>query len=123
MPKSDKDIPPTFEEAMDELDAIVQAMEGDRLSLSELIEQYARGMKLEKVCRQQLAVARQKVESITEAADGGGEIEASPFDPADAPTGDGTDAPKIKETTGLPRGRNEKKIKPHSDKDDEIRLF
>ena len=121
MPKtSDKDSTPSFEEAMDELDGIVQAMEGDRLSLAELIEQYAKGMKLEKVCREQLAVARQRVESITEAADGGGEIEVTPFDTNQAAeTGTG----QTSKNATPKREHADSKTKPETQEDDEIRLF
>ena len=106
---------------MDELDGIVQAMEGDRLSLAELIEQYAKGMKLEKVCREQLAVARQRVESITEAADGGGEIEVTPFDPESAAAA--THAQGQKENARPKKSGAEKQAKPETEEDDEIRLF
>ena len=110
MPKSkSKEAPPSFEEAIDQLDEIVQAMEGDQLSLSDLIDQYAKGMSLENLCRDQLTVAKQRVESIAESVDG--ELESVPFEP------DTAEAEVEK-----PRARKQK-TEPESADDDEIRLF
>ena len=105
-----KDAPPSFEEAIDQLDEIVQAMEGDQLSLSELIDQYAKGMSLEKLCRDQLTVARQRVETIAESVDG--ELETVPFEPD---TAEDADVEK-------PKARKQKSELETAD-DDEIRLF
>ena len=92
------------------MDEIVQTMEGDQLSLTELIDQYAKGMSLEKLCRDQLTAARQRVDSIAENMDG--ELEAVPFEPDSV-----EDADEAK-----PKARK-KKTEPKSADDDEIRLF
>ena len=88
------------------MDEIVQAMEGDQLSLSELIDQYAKGMSLEKLCRDQLKAAKQRVETITESVNG--EVATKKFEPAE------------EEERSKPV-RN--KPKPEQAEDDEIRLF
>ena len=55
----------SFESAMDRLDAIVEKMESGKLPLKELIVRYEEGMKLVKICQEQLASAEQKIEIIS----------------------------------------------------------
>ncbi len=50
-----------FETALDELEAIVQSMEGGKLELEASIAAYRRGMELMKHCQQQLAAAEEQV--------------------------------------------------------------
>lgn len=50
-----------FETALDELEAIVQNMEGGKLELEESIAAYRRGMELMKHCQQQLAAAEEQI--------------------------------------------------------------
>ena len=55
---------PNFEKAMDRLESIVEQMESGKLPLEDLIQRYDEGMKLVKVCQEQLASAEQKIEII-----------------------------------------------------------
>ena len=53
-----------FEDAMLELDTIVEQMESDQLPLEELISQYERGAKLLKECESTLTAAKMRLETI-----------------------------------------------------------
>jgi exodeoxyribonuclease VII small subunit len=55
---------PTFERAMERLEAIVEQMESGKLPLEDLIVRYEEGMDLVKVCQERLANAEQKIEII-----------------------------------------------------------
>lgn len=59
MPAASK--PPSFEGALQELERIVQAMEGGAAPLDEALANYERGMKLLKYCQEALAGAEQKI--------------------------------------------------------------
>lgn len=50
-----------FGEALAELEAIVEALEGGRLDLEESMERYERGVALLKACKARLDEAEQKV--------------------------------------------------------------
>jgi exodeoxyribonuclease VII small subunit len=51
----------TFEEALGELDRIVEELEGGQLELEQSIERYQRGVELLKALQSKLAGAQQKV--------------------------------------------------------------
>lgn len=53
-----------FEKALEQLEGLVQALEGGQLSLDDAIESYRVGMHLAKICREKLAQAEQKVERV-----------------------------------------------------------
>ncbi|MBX3687470.1 MAG: exodeoxyribonuclease VII small subunit [Rhodocyclaceae bacterium] len=53
--------PTSFENAVTELDAIVQAMEADGLSLEQSLEHYQRGVELMRYCRSALDNAEQRI--------------------------------------------------------------
>ena len=53
--------PTSFENAVTELDAIVQAMETDGLSLEQSLEHYQRGVELMRYCRSALENAEQRI--------------------------------------------------------------
>ena len=55
---------PSFEEAMDELDSLVDQMESDQLPLEELISHYERGAKLLSECEATLKTAKKRLETI-----------------------------------------------------------
>ena len=57
-------IPESFEEALSQLDSIVESLEGDGVPLTDLINQYDRGMKLLESCHTQLEEAKQRVTTI-----------------------------------------------------------
>lgn len=55
----------SFEDAMTELENIVEAMEGEQLPLEELIARYETGARLLKHCDSVLTGARKRIELIT----------------------------------------------------------
>ena len=65
MPPSKKDKLPNFEEALEELEEMVDTMESGQLTLEELISSYERGAKLISHCESVLDGARKKLELIT----------------------------------------------------------
>ncbi len=52
---------PTFEEAIAELETIVEAMESGKLSLNESVEKFQRGQKLAQICQEALKAAEEKL--------------------------------------------------------------
>ncbi len=68
----------SFEEAMAELEQIVQRLEQARAPLEESIAAYERGALLKRHCEDKLRMAREKVEKIS--LDRSGSPAAEPFD-------------------------------------------
>ena len=62
--------PPSFESAMERLEAVVEQMENSKLPLEELIRCYEEGTQLIKVCSERLSAAEQRIEIITRDAAG-----------------------------------------------------
>ena len=60
----------TFEQALDELETIVNSLERGDVSLDESIKTYERGEALKKHCAKLLNAAEEKVEKIRVGADG-----------------------------------------------------
>ena len=60
----------SFEDALKELETIVQQLEQGKVKLDEAISAYERGALLKRHCEQKLAEAKMKVEKIVFAADG-----------------------------------------------------
>lgn len=105
----------SFEQAMERLDEIVSALEGDRMPLGDLISSYEEGMQLLKTCRQHIETARRRVESITLKADGRAEL--TPFEA-------GREDSQEDKTRGPARRRPASAAKPDAEAaDGEIRLF
>ncbi|HYE76664.1 MAG TPA: exodeoxyribonuclease VII small subunit, partial [bacterium] len=73
---------PSFEQAMERLEEIVGAMEGERMALDEMVCSYEEGMRLLKVCRQRIESARRRVELIV--AETEGKATLAPFEPGAA---------------------------------------
>ncbi len=69
----------SFEEALAELEAIVQRLEKGELGLEDAITTYERGVGLKRRCDEKLKDAQLRVEKI-EAKDGA--LKATPFDAA-----------------------------------------
>ncbi len=65
IPKSTK-----FEDALGELEAIVQSLEGSEQSLESSLEQFERGVALSRFCQQSLNEAEQKVKILMDGAAG-----------------------------------------------------
>ena len=55
-----------FEEALEDLEEIVQELEGDVLSLQESMEKFSRGIMLIRFCQQELNRAEGRIEQIIE---------------------------------------------------------
>lgn len=69
--------PPSFEEGLQTLEAIVKEMEGGELPLERALDLFERGMKLSEACRKQLEEAETRVEILTRRA---GEMQPQPFE-------------------------------------------
>lgn len=96
--KSEAKQPPSFEQALDELEEMVETMESGQLPLEKLIANYERGAWLISHCETVLDSARKRLDLITL------KPKASTEDASNDPTKDGAPA-------------------PNNDDDDEIRLF
>jgi exodeoxyribonuclease VII small subunit len=55
---------PTFEQALDELEALVRRMETGELTLDESIAAYRRGAELARYCQTRLAQAEQDIKQL-----------------------------------------------------------
>lgn len=79
---------PTFEEALERLEEIVDKLEDGETTLDESIEFFQEGRKLGRQCAEQLAAVEKKARLLLE--DEEGAVSAEPFDaPPDA--GDASD--------------------------------
>jgi exodeoxyribonuclease VII small subunit len=69
---------PPFEEALQKLEAVVEAMEADDLPLETLLAKYEEGAKLVRICQEKLAEAEVKIQQLEKTA--AGEIKLKPFE-------------------------------------------
>ena len=69
----------SFEDALSELEAIVEKLEGGAVDLDMAIDAYARGMSLKQHCQARLEEARLRVEQI-KLPENGGVASAQPFE-------------------------------------------
>lgn len=83
------DDPPTFEAALEALEAIVTRLESGTLGLEEALAAFEQGVRLARQCEARLDQAEQRVEVLLREPDGS--LRAEPFDPA-APRGSRGDA-------------------------------
>lgn len=72
----------SFETAVERLESLVEAMESDKLPLSDLLVRYEEGTRLVKFCQEQLTAAEKRIEFITRNAKGEPQVE--PFEPEKA---------------------------------------
>ena len=70
----------SFEEALNELQGLVKALEKGEAKLEEAIRAYERGAALKQHCERKLREAQAKIEKITLTADGGISSESVKFD-------------------------------------------
>ncbi len=56
--------PPSFEQALEELDALVRRMEAGELGLDESLAAYRRGAELAKFCQERLAAAELEIRKL-----------------------------------------------------------
>ena len=59
----------TFESAMEELDQLVQKMEGHNLNLQDALAHFERGITLTRFCQDALQNAEQKVKVLSDSLD------------------------------------------------------
>ncbi|NCF88626.1 MAG: exodeoxyribonuclease VII small subunit [Verrucomicrobiaceae bacterium] len=86
MAKSKSDpIPANFEDALSQLDMIVEDLEGEAVPLADLVNQYDRGMKLLETCQVKLDEAKQRVATIGQSAN---QDSVSPTDVPESPSED-----------------------------------
>jgi exodeoxyribonuclease VII small subunit len=80
MKKSTTPPPPSFEQALAELEAVVDALERGEMSLEDSLTAFERGIGLTRVCQQALATAEQRVRILTDARP---DAEPEPFEAHD----------------------------------------
>lgn len=66
-----------FEEALQKLETLVEAMESGDLPLETLLARYEEGVKLTKICQDKLAEAELKIQQLEKTA--GGELKLKPL--------------------------------------------
>jgi exodeoxyribonuclease VII small subunit len=67
-----------FEEALQKLEGIVEAMESEELPLEALLARYEEGTRLVKICQEKLAEAELKIRQLEKNA--AGEMRLKPFE-------------------------------------------
>lgn len=89
----------TFENAMERLEQLVEAMEGENLPLDQLLVSYEEGVRLAKFCSGKIATAEKRIEIISRGSEG--EPEIQPFEPdsSASPPAAGKARPRKKEST------------------------
>ena len=73
-----------FENAIKELEQIVEQLEDSELSLDDALKLFERGIKLSQLCSAKLDDAEQKVEKLVKGADGS--VRPVPFEQTDGET-------------------------------------
>ena len=67
---------PSFDELMGELDALVSKLEGEDLTLDAAIENSEKALDLINACRSRLETAKQRIEKLTDKANGSISVES-----------------------------------------------
>jgi exodeoxyribonuclease VII small subunit len=80
---SDEVVPPSFEQSLEALEAIVHDLEDGQVGLAESLAKYEHGVKLLKQCYELLEKAERRIELLTR-LDAAGSAVTEPFD--DSPT-------------------------------------
>ena len=75
---------PKFEDALKELEGIIEELEGGELSLDDSLERYERGVKALNACRKILGEAEKKIQLLLRTSEG--ELKAEPFEAEEAAT-------------------------------------
>ncbi|MGA0437293.1 MAG: exodeoxyribonuclease VII small subunit [Limisphaerales bacterium] len=65
----------SFEEAITQLETIVEKMESDSLPLETLLECHEQGIRLQQACQKKLELARERIQKLEESSEGQWEIE------------------------------------------------
>jgi exodeoxyribonuclease VII small subunit len=69
---------PSFEAALEQLQATVKRLESGELSLEESLRHFEEGVKLTRTCQEQLGAAEKRVEVLMKAS-ADGSVELAPF--------------------------------------------
>ena len=77
----------TFEQAMRDLDGIVEAIEGGEVPLAEALKQYEQGIELVSYCQKVLSEAEQKIAKLSKGLDGQLKMDDAPELGEDAGSG------------------------------------
>jgi len=80
----------TFEQALDELESIIQRIEGGEIGLEKSLTEYERGVELLRRCREVLQRAEQRVDELSRSALADAAPPLSPGAPAGPSTGAAT---------------------------------
>lgn len=72
-----QDAAPGFEEALQRLQQTVKELEGGNLTLEQALKSFEEGVRLSRLCQEQLSAAEKKVEILTRASAEG--VELAPF--------------------------------------------
>jgi len=83
MPKRSTDKEPSFEQAIDKLEDLIERIESGEVGLEEAIEQYEQGQALIKRCRGILNKAERRIAELTQDTDGQPTIATDGDDQAD----------------------------------------
>jgi exodeoxyribonuclease VII small subunit len=75
---------PSFESALEQLQSTVRRLESGELSLEQALQGFEEGVRLTRLCQQQLSAAEQKVELLMQASASDGRVEFQPFQPGPA---------------------------------------
>jgi exodeoxyribonuclease VII small subunit len=70
--------PPSFDDGLDRLEALVQKLEAGNLGLEEALKEFEEGVNLSRALQQQLAAAQRRVEVLRQGL--GGEYRAEPLE-------------------------------------------
>ncbi len=70
----------SFEERLDDLEAVVKELETGDLPLDKALERFEKGVELSQACRKQLEEAEKKVEILLKKNES---VEPEPFEPED----------------------------------------
>ena len=65
-PPAGEDKVPDFESALEELEQIIERLEGGELSLEHSLKEFERGVRLSRTCHQALQQAEQRVQQLIE---------------------------------------------------------
>ena len=79
-PAHDAGAAPSFEQAIERLETIVEELEGGSLSLEESIARYEEGMKLSKLLTRTLDEAEKRIERLSGGEGGDGEPRTEPME-------------------------------------------
>ncbi len=84
---------PTFEQALERLESIVDDLEEGRIGLAEAMQKYEQGVKLLRQCYGMLESAEQRIELLT-GVDADGRAVTKPFEHTDSATQAAQDKPR-----------------------------